>query len=478
MHQHCSKRKKTAIRFFSYGVMTLATIVISFICILLILGYQFNFKKGTVEQGALLQFRSFPSGALIKLDGQALSFRTPGKENVEVGKHTVSMTRNGYHEWSKAFSVTAGELRWLNYARFIPNSITTTNVREFPALSASLPSPDRKWVLLYGAPDAAEFTVADIRDRNNLRYQAYTIPTTAYTTVEGQTHNFKVKEWDFGARYAILEHRTGDKLEYIRIDRTDPTSFKNITTQFNLAINDIHFSGTSGNVFFALTGTDIRRFDIGSGTISEPLVSNVTSFQLYKDDTIAYTATKDAQTTVGVVVNNKASVLRAYDTTLPVFVDISEYFDHLYLAIARGTSVDIIKDPSAPSGTTPKVVKTATFAEGIKWLRFGPSGRFVVAGNGNHYVTHDLETVETFMTALPGTPVDPNVPLQWLDDYYLVSDAEGSLRFSEFDGTNQNPITNVAPGFKVTLSDNGNFFYSVSKTPSGYALQVSKMTTN
>lgn len=478
MHQHGSKRKQIAIRFFSYGVMTLATIVISFICILLILGYQFDLQKGTVAQGGLLQFRSFPSAATIRLDGKTLNFKTPGKQNVETGKHTIVMTRDGYREWSKSFSIQAGELRWLNYVRFVPNSITTTPVKNFETLTSTAPSPDRRWLALYGVASAPSFTLVDIRDNANLKYQSFTIPIANYTTVEGQGNHFELKEWDFGARYLLIKQQSGDKVEFIRADRTDPSSFRNITTQFNLPISDIHFSGTSGNVFYGLAGTDIRKFDIAAGTVSEPLATNVTSFRLFKDDTIAYTAVKEAQTTVGVIVNGKATVVRAYDTTLPVYVDINEYFDHLYLAIGRGTTLDVIKDPELSASQKPKPLASAVLPEGIKWVRISAAGRFVVAGNGNHYVTHDLEIVETTTTALPGTPADPTSPLQWLDDYYFVSDADGSLRLAEFDGMNQNIITDVVPGFKATLSDDGKLLYSIGKSGNTFSLQSSKMTVN
>jgi hypothetical protein len=476
MHHYGSKRKQIAIRFFSYGVMTLATIVFSFICILLILGYQFDLQKGTVAQGGLLQFRSFPVNATVKLDNKVLSFKTPGKQNVETGRHTVVMNLDGYREWSKSFAIKAGELRWLNYARFIPNSITTSPVKNFDLLTGSLPSPDRRWLALYGAPESPSFTIADLRDEKNLKYQVFTIPVTQYTAVEGQTNTFQLKEWDFGARYLLIQHQSGDKVEFIRADRTDPSSFHNITTQFNLPISDIHFSGTSGNIFYALAGTDIRKFDIGAGTVSEPLATNVISFRLFKDSTIAYTAIKDAQTTVGVIVDGKATVVRAYDTTLPVYADINEYFDNLYLAIGRGTSLEIIKDPELTAGKTQKPLASAVLPEGIAWTRISAAGRFVVAGNGNHYVTYDLETLETSTTALPGTPADPKQPLQWLDDYYYVSDADGTLRLSEFDGKNQNIITDVAPGFRSTLSDDGKFLYSISHSGSAFSLQSSKMT--
>src|SRR5687767_1631392 len=145
MQQHAqSPKKRKVVLYFTYGVMTMAVAIISAVCIFLVLGYRFDFKNGDVEQGALLQFRSFPSGATINLNNETLSFVTPGKRNVDVGNHTVTMKLRGYHEWQKQFTVKASELRWLNYARLVPETLTTTNLKEFPAVAGMLPSPDKK----------------------------------------------------------------------------------------------------------------------------------------------------------------------------------------------------------------------------------------------------------------------------------------------------------------------------------------------
>ena len=98
MQQHGkSPRKRKLALYFTYGVMTTAVVLISAVCIFLVLGYRFDLKNGDVEQGALLQLRSFPVGAAITLDNETLSFVTPGKRNVDVGEHTITMKLRGYH---------------------------------------------------------------------------------------------------------------------------------------------------------------------------------------------------------------------------------------------------------------------------------------------------------------------------------------------------------------------------------------------
>jgi hypothetical protein len=201
MQQHGqSPRKRKLMLYFTYGVMTTAVALISAVCIFLVLGYRFDLKSGDVEQGALLQFRSFPSAATITLDRETLSFVTPGKRNVDAGQHSVSMQRDGYKTWQKTFTVKASELRWLNYARLVPETIKTTAPKEFTALADALPSPDKKWLLIQQAADKAEFTLVDIRDDEKPVFSQIVLPASSYTQRDGQPHQFSLEEWDFGAR--------------------------------------------------------------------------------------------------------------------------------------------------------------------------------------------------------------------------------------------------------------------------------------
>jgi hypothetical protein len=469
------KRRTVAFRFFTYGVMTLATIAISVVCILLVLGYRFDFSHQTVSQGALIQFRSYPEGAKITMDDQILSFLTPGKRNVDTGKHDVMYQLDGYRDWSKTVNLQAGELRWLNYARLIPRTVTTNPVREFPIVTGSMPTPDRKWMAVYGAADKAEFTLADIRDSKNPKLSTIALPANSYTNVAGQGHQFSLEEWDFSGRFLLVRHITGDKTEFIRVDRSRPDDAKNISTVLNVPISTLHFSGTSGNVFYGVQGTDIRKFDIAAGTISSPVASGVQNFTLYKTNNLAYVRDEGDKRIVGVNIDGEAAAVRTYDITEPVLTDVSSYFSRTYVAVARGTRVDVVKDPIGSAPEARKTVASFQVAVGTKWLQFSNNGRFVVAGSGSQFVTYDLETREEYSVNLPGTGV-PDKQLQWLDDYILVSTPDKNLRLSEFDGGNQQVITDVEPGMKVTLTEDGKVLYSIARTSRGFTLQSSKMT--
>lgn len=478
MQQHGqSPRKRKLLLYFTYGVMTTAVALISAVCIFLVLGYRLDFKSGDVEQGALLQFRSYPSAATITLDRETLSFVTPGKRNVEAGEHTVTMQLNGYKTWQKTFGVKASELRWLNYARLIPETVKTTAIKELPSVSDALPSPDKKWFLIQPTVDKAEFVLVDIRDDEKPVFSQLILPAGSYTQKDGQSHQFSIEEWDFGARYALIKHVTGDVTEYLRIDRTDVDNTVNVSSKLGVNIADIHFSGTSGSVFYALENGSVRRLDSGAGTISQPLVKDVATFDLYKTATISYVKKPiDNKVGVGMVVDGKAVRVATYDSTMPIQVDIAEYFNDYYLAIGRGTSVQIFKDPETTERK--KLVSFAT-TSAISWLRFSNSGRFVTSGTGSQFTNYDLETTEKAEVNLPGNVPDPAKPLQWIDDYYLASTGDNDLRLTEFDGANQHVITSALAGFPVTLNDDGKLLYSLGKTQSGaFVLQASQMTVD
>jgi hypothetical protein len=475
MQQHGQSPMKRRLRlYFTYGVMTTTVIIISTICIFLVLGYRFDFKKGEVEQGALLQFRSFPSAATITLDGQKLSFQTPGKRNVETGRHAVTMTEEGYQPWQKNFSVRPSELRWLSYARLIPSTIDTSSVKEYSSIADALPSPDRKWIALQAAPAMTDMEIADIRDGKKPLFTSFAIPTTAYTQKAGVVSTFSLVEWDFGSRYFIVKHVLGDMTEYLRVDRTDPANTVDLSTKLGVELTDIHFSGTSGNVFYALTkdGT-IRKLDINAGTLSQPLLDNVLSFRLYRDSDIAYTRQPEVgKISAGVIIDDKPSRVAVFDASSPVLIDINEYYSDYYLAIDHGNTVDIYKSPE--SNQRQKLVSFST-ASPATWQRFSSNGRIIVVGSGTQFSSYDLETSEKFDVALPGTASDPTKPLQWLDDFYLVSTAGNEVRLSEFDGTNQHVISSGLEGQPVTLTDDGKFLFSLTRSQSGVSVQRSTL---
>jgi hypothetical protein len=476
-HHHMSKRKRQAVLFFTYGFMSLAVLVISTVCILLIMGYRFDFGDRSIEQGALLQFRSTPADAQIVLNEKLLNFNTPGKLDVAVGTHTVKMQKEDYHDWSKTITVKAGELRWLNYARLIPTKIENTTPLKFTgAVSNALQTPDRQYVAVVTDPAQPIVQIVDLRNETNIVSRSVTIPSTELTLTPGQASQFTITEWDFGSRYLLVLHRSGEVTEYIRIDRSNDTgAARNITKEFNLAFQDMHFSGTSGNTLYALTGKDLRKIDTGAGSVSQPLVGDVEQYQLYRENDIAFVALRADKRVAGVYLDDEESIVRSVAADQPMLADVSRYYSNYYFAVTTPEGVDVIKDPAETNQASTRVhAQLKTAGHDKTWLNFASSGRFILAGTTGAYSVYDLETEESY-TVQEAVTSSPTVPPQWLDDFSIVSTLAGKVRVFDYDGLNAHDITASKANLPAFLSDNGTYLYSFVDNAGITSLQSTRL---
>ena len=457
--------------------MTLATIAISTVCILLIMGYRFDLIGRTIEQGALLQFRSTPGDAKITVNDKLQSFTTPGKLDVDVGTYTVKMEKANYHEWSKTVTVKAGELRWLNYARFVPTTIQNTTAARFTgAVTDALATPDRRFVATITDATQPVVQITDLRNENNITSQSLTIPADQLTLTPNQPSNFTIEEWDFGSRFILVLHKSGDVSEYIRLDRSNDTgAARNITKEFNLPFRDMHFSGTSGNALYAVTSKDLRKIDTGAGSVSQPLVTDVEQYKLYRDNDIAFVALRADKRVAGVYLDDKETIVRSASSTQPVLADLTKYYSNYYFAVTTPEGVDVIKDPAETSETARR--NHAQLSRGnhdVSWLDFASSGRFVLIGTTNAYSVYDLETDEHYTVQKAVTPVATQSPI-WLDDFNIVTTVSGQARIFEYDGLNEHAIVKSVPTLPAFLSDDGTFLYSFAENAGVMTLQSSRM---
>lgn len=455
----------------------MAVIAISILCILLIMGYRFNTTDRKLEQGGLLQFRSAPSGAQVRLNDVLLGSNTPTKRDIASGVHRVTMQKAGYKPWTRSVKVRAGELRWLNYTRLIPEQIKTKPVMTLAeGLSEALATPDRRYMAVLDDVNASSIKIVDMRNSESIVSRTIKLETTLLTRVEGQPSKLSIAEWDFGSRYILLTHTTGDYVEYIRLDRSaEDGAVRNITKEFNLNFSNVHFAGTSGNSFYALTGTDLRRVDISAGSLTQPVISGVLDYRLYGDSDIAFVALRDGIKMVGVYMNNKESLVRTIPPEQATEVDLTRYYSNYYLAISTPEGVDIIKDPAEVRQSTTSVhAVLKKTSHDYSWLDFGTSGRFILAGDNKAYSVYDLETEEQFTIERSLLMVSPKLPL-WVDDYYLASVDNDTVSLLDYDGQNISEITKNYQRMPVFLSSNGRYLFSFSASDTARSLQASRL---
>ena len=480
---HWSLKQEKIIRLVAvYTVMTLAVLVIVTFIVFFVLGFRFDSNDGRIEQYAFLQFGSSPSGATVTVDGKVIG-STPNKSSTRAGKHEIIMWRDGYETWRKSIDLKAGTITWLSYIVLVPKKLDVSSVANYESIYSSLAAPDGHNMLIQRLAQTPTFDLVNLNS-DTIKSTSLTIPVNSYSqpTTIGATHNFKIVKWDDGGRYVLINHQYGDKDEWLVLDTQDVNLTKNITRLFNIPINDISFSGTSGNAFYVLSSGAIVKLDLSSTTMSKPLVNNVSSFNVYNSNILTYIGTDIATG------EQVAGLYREGDESLHVLktattkdanlhIATTHYFNQNYIAISEGKKVNILSgsypNTLAENATSMKVIASYEVSQDVQNLTFGPSGEYVLAQSGSYFASYNLEYQTFASSTIAGTGTAPT--LKWLDDNYMWSDLGGSLTVREFDGTNSHIINSVQIGQGVTLAYNGRYLYSINKLTTGYQLQRVRM---
>lgn len=472
-----SKKKQLILQVAIYAVMTATVLMIVSALVLYTLGYRFDRTAGTIEQGGLVQFSSIPSGANIGINATRLGATTSTKATLTPGPHAITMMRDGYVPWQKTVDVQKGTVLWLNYARLIPSQLTIENVRELPALTSTLPSPNRKKIAMTTEPSESTVTIVDI-ESDTPEFEALTLPESVYTKPKKEsTQRFVLATWNASSRYLLIEHRYDGTKEWLVVDTEDVARTKNITDIFDVTATDIQFSEEDDNIVYALMRGDVRKINIENATITAPLVRNVAEFSFYDRSTIVFTTTVDKVTksrSVGYRQDNarESRTIRTYndDGLIPLHISVDRYYGKTHVAIAYDNTVEILEgslprsDSNDPLSLT--VAATMSTARKIDYLSSKTDGRFFIAQHGNHFSVYDLELQKATTTKLHGKTKQSG-RLGWLDGYRVWSSLDNTLRLYEFDGANQRDIMPIMAGQNPAISPNDRYLYAPTKDAKG-----------
>lgn len=471
------------------SIATLAVIIIATSAILFMLGYRLDGGKG-LEQGALLQFDSQPSGADVYVDGLNINSRTASKKTVVAGTHSVRMAKAGYQDWNRTLDLDAGTLTWLDYILLVPKELPVQTVTDYEKLVGLTISPDSKWALAQEVAATPTFQLVDLRSEE-VKISDLTLPTTSYSEAgtKGVKHSFSMVSWDSGSRYVLVKHLYREQTEWLVVDTQNISQTTNVTRLLSVNFKDLQFASTSGKTLYGLT-TDgaIRKVDVSAGTISRAFVSHVDTFTIFDNSVISYVGvdSNDATKRVAGVFRDgdeAPHVLRSVSSEDVVLkIATGKYFSDDYVAIAEGNIVTILKGryPSSSSQDNSSLADFATLqlTGAVSALSFSPRGDYVVAQSGESFKSYEIEHKRTDVGAVTVPDGEAAETLQWLDIAHLWNDDGGTLTMRDFNGINVYSIMTVAPGFDASLSQSGRFFYGVGKSDTGYHLQRVKMILN
>ena len=213
MQRNMNRKKELVRRIFTYFVMTMSIVIMLIFLMFNVLGYKFNVFTQEVQHNGLVQYASYPSGAMVSIDGADLR-RTQAKSVVLPGIHYFAMSLKGYETWQKKVDIKPETVTNLNYARLVPKDRKTTQVKSFDKglQHALIYSHGNFLAMITNDSHQPTLILGDLRDTNNEKFTEHKIDINILTgyDVSAENHTFSVSEWDQGGRYFIVKHEFSD----------------------------------------------------------------------------------------------------------------------------------------------------------------------------------------------------------------------------------------------------------------------------
>lgn len=469
------KRRQLKVRYFTYGVMTFATMAITTLGFFFLLGYRFDSSSQTFVQGSLIKFDSLPQSARVLVDGVDIG-RTAMQDNILAGQHSLRYTRSGYQDWFKDFSVNPGQLLWFDYAKLIPKDITTTISHTFPSYEANSTAPTHEWMLVREQSLGSSFTLIDVRNEQKPVYSTITLPDAiTRKDDQGGTGSFAVVSWSYNAKRALLAQQvSGQTFYYVMpIEQPERTVILEQGTQapqFASSQDDILYAqNTAGmTVKFAINND--------SATITQVFDTKYAAAKPYSDSKIAVVShTDDAKQQLTIIHNGKITLIDeagAAASLKPLFYDV--YRGSEYLAYSTGNRLVVVRDPSDVTERKQVYNETLTFEPTHALI--SPANHFLLVTSGIDGFVVNLERSEKHMISLQSA--EPSAT-HWLDEYHLGMSDGPTASIADYDGTNVQRIVSINPASAFLLGKDLKVLLSIGKNnvTGAIELQTSSLVT-
>jgi hypothetical protein len=447
------KRAHTIRLLVGYCLVAIAILLATMLLLFAALGYGINRSTGEVTQNGLVFVDAHPEAANIRINGQDKG-QTDHRFVFEAGRYTLELSRDGYRNWSKDFTVEGGGIVRLVYPFLFPSQLVTSTITTAsvtPDLVTN--SPDRHWIVMHSPDQLTTFQVVDTSTKQNTA-APITVSTALFGTHTGaQTLEFV--EWSTDNRHMLLKHSFTGGYDYIILDREKPAESLNISQVMGRNYTSVTlFDKQSDKIYgYDANGGILQSVDLKS-KVATNVVSNVLAFWPYKDTNVLYTTTQGA-------VEGKAAVhlrdgqtdylLRDLAVGPKYLLNLAEFDGDMYLSAASSSDgkLYIYKNPLTALKKNDQSLNIPLLLlklDNPDFVTFSANARFISLQAGSKFEIYDAETKQQyrFDTKLP---LNAGEKANWMDGHRLMLVSGGKMHVFEFDGLNMQTLVTTQAGF-------------------------------
>lgn len=469
--EQAKKKKIRAVRVVMTNIfMGVSVVVIVTVLTLIAMGYTFN-KDWELKQSGLIQVSSWPSDAIVEIDGGTQSDRTEMSKMLSAGEHRLKVSKLGYDVWERTLDVDSGLFTRVDWVRLFPVDKEIEEIRGYASLRMAGISPNSQYLLLL-AENSATMQVADVRN-DDVAYGTLDLRAVMGLGVgEVPGGSLAITGWNKNSDRFLLKWVVEEKVQWLLMDIRDPSRSINLSTKFLLNFNDLLIASDAADKIWGLEGGNLRLINTTDAMISGVLVSDI-EFMANNARTVAYVR-NDPETgrSIGIFKDGEqggVTIQRVGTEVNAVRVALGSYWGDDWIAFSMDSRI-FVRSGTYPSYGKPASSLKVLVERDLKFspeaLTASPSGRFVAGASKRNVVMTDVE-LRDYWEYEVGNEV---VRFNWLDNFLTWEIWDNKLVVRDFDGHNRREVSEAA--WLAAITENNRWLYFVTPVEdAGFALK-------
>ena len=468
-------RKKRAhlIRLYiGYALMALAIGFGAVVLLYTSYGYGVDRHTGKVIQNGLVFVSSQPDGAAINIvekNGKTQpETHTNTKMTIPAGEYNVALSKEGYRNWQRSFTLDGGSVERLMYPLLFPEKLETKDDELYadqPTLITS--SPDRHWTMILKSGSVTDF---DIYDVNKEDPSPAPISIPANVMSPGAAQSIKVVEWSTDNKHVLLRHNFDAAHEFILFNRETPSESINIDKHFNVPPAEVGLYDKGIDQVYLLTTEGVLNRAQLKNKQSVVLAQHVINFKPHGSDMIEYvsneTTPKTGKVSVKLRTNETEYTLRELPANTQYLLDLARFDDHWYVVVGAQSDnkvyvyqdpLDILKQKNSQVNAPARTMRIDNPSK----VGFSANARFISAQGSKNFTVYDAEADRQYRYEI-NKSLDPVYPATWMDGHRMTAVADGKIIVFDFDGSNLQTLNEAVPGTLPTFDRDYTAIYALS----------------
>jgi len=454
---------------FGYSLFAVAIGFATLLLVYVANGYDVDRTTGQVIQNGLIYVNTRPGAADVYLNGQKQRGTTDARLVVPAGSYTVGLKRLGYRDWNRSILLEGGSLRRLTYPRLIPEKLTTTSVADLRSAPInSSQSIDRRWIVL--SYDDRPLAL-DIFDTNQSTSSALIFQIPEKLVLSPTGGKIGILEWADDNKHFIASYTTATTVEYLFVNRENPSESQNLTTLFADPELQVQFQDRKQDKFFVYKPSTQTLFSatITGGVATVPSVTNVQAYKTFGSDWVLYITSSGKEGLVDARFKrgDKDILLKQIKTSGSYLLQLAKLGTAPIMGISSPLEnrAIVYNDPEKylnenPNVSTP-IATTVLRVDNPIDLRISTDSSVILAYGGNSFASHEFDDDRSY-NFKTNSAIDPGQELRWLDGQHFMFSQGGVQTMMDFDGSNMYDLAPSLLSLGSLYTQNFNNMYTFS----------------